>query len=77
MDEVFADPQVKHIGAAAEVVHPRLGRSRIVAQPARLSRTPATVATATPEIGQHTDEILNELKYSDAQIGTLKERGAV
>src|SRR5882672_2175052 len=60
MNEVFADPQVQHIGAAAEVSHPRLGRSRIVAQPARLSRTPATVASATPEIGEHTQEILQE-----------------
>ena len=77
MDEVFADPQVQHIGAAAEVSHPRLGRSRIVAQPARLSRTPATIASATPEIGEHTQEILQELKYSDKEIAQLKERGAV
>jgi formyl-CoA transferase len=77
MDEVFADPQVKHIGAAAEVVHPRLGRSRIVAQPARLSRTPATVATATPEIGEHTDEVLQELKYGKDEIERLRKGGAV
>jgi len=77
MDEVFADPQVQHIGAAAEVNHPRLGRSRVVAQPARLSRTPATVATATPEIGEHTEEILQELSYGQDEIKTLRERGAV
>jgi crotonobetainyl-CoA:carnitine CoA-transferase CaiB-like acyl-CoA transferase len=77
MDEVFADPQVKHIGAAAEVVHPRLGRSRIVAQPARLSRTPATVATATPEIGEHTDEVLQELKYGKDEIERLRKGGAI
>jgi crotonobetainyl-CoA:carnitine CoA-transferase CaiB-like acyl-CoA transferase len=77
MDEVFADPQVKHIGAAADVVHPRLGRSRIVAQPARLSRTPATVATATPEIGEHTDEVLQELKYGKDEIERLRKGGAI
>src|SRR3954471_23816631 len=77
MDEVFADPQVKHIGAAADVVHPRLGRSRIVAQPARLSRTPATVASATPEIGEHTDENLQELKYGKDEIEALRKGGAV
>jgi crotonobetainyl-CoA:carnitine CoA-transferase CaiB-like acyl-CoA transferase len=77
MDEVFADPQVKHIGAAAEVVHPRLGRSRIVAQPARLSRTPATVASATPEIGEHTDEVLQELKYGKDEIERLRKGGAI
>src|SRR5256714_13480254 len=54
MDEVFADPQVKHIGAAVEVEHPRLGRFRILNQAAKLSRTPALIKTATPEIGQHT-----------------------
>jgi crotonobetainyl-CoA:carnitine CoA-transferase CaiB-like acyl-CoA transferase len=77
MDEVFADPQVRHIGVAADVAHPRLGRSRIVAQPARLSRTPATVATATPELGQHTEEILQELKYGKEEIENLRKRGAV
>jgi crotonobetainyl-CoA:carnitine CoA-transferase CaiB-like acyl-CoA transferase len=77
MDEVFADPQVQHIQAAAEVNHPRLGRFKVVNQAARLSRTPATMATATPELGQHTDEILKELQYSEKEIQKLRERGAV
>jgi crotonobetainyl-CoA:carnitine CoA-transferase CaiB-like acyl-CoA transferase len=77
MDQVFADPQVAHIGAAAGVDHPRLGRSRIVAQPARLSRTPASVASATPELGEHTAEILRELKYSEKEVEQLKAKGAI
>jgi crotonobetainyl-CoA:carnitine CoA-transferase CaiB-like acyl-CoA transferase len=77
MDEVFADPQVQHIGAAAEVSHPRLGRSRLVAQAAKLSRTPASIAAATPEIGQHTEEILQELKYGKDEIENLRKRGAI
>src|ERR1700741_4337069 len=60
MDEVFADPQVQHLQAAVEVEHPRLGRVKILNQAARLSRTPAELKTATPEIGQHTDQILAE-----------------
>jgi crotonobetainyl-CoA:carnitine CoA-transferase CaiB-like acyl-CoA transferase len=77
MNEVFADPQVQHIGAAAEANHPRLGRYKIVAQPAKLSRTPATVAAATPELGEHTEEILKELGYPAGDISTLRSKGAI
>jgi formyl-CoA transferase len=77
MDEVFADPQVQHIKASVEVEHPRIGRFKILNQPARLSRTPAEIKTATPDIGQHTDEILAELGYSGADIARLREQKVV
>jgi crotonobetainyl-CoA:carnitine CoA-transferase CaiB-like acyl-CoA transferase len=77
VDQVFADPQVQHVQAASEVQHPRLGRFRILSQAVKLSRTAATVLTPTPEVGQHTDEILKELKYSDADIRLMREKGIV
>jgi formyl-CoA transferase len=77
VDQVFADPQVRHLGAATEVTHPKLGRYKLLAQPARLSRTPAAVVAATPDPGQHTDEILRELGYGDNDISRLREQKVV
>lgn len=77
VDQVFADPQVRHLGAAAPIKHPKLGDINLVNQPATLSRTPATLATATPEIGEHTTEVLGEAGYSAAEIAHLRQIKAV
>ena len=77
VDEVFADPQVKHLGVATPVEHPKLGRKDILANAAMLSRTPAKVVAPTPEIGEHTDEILRELEYSAQDIEKLRKGGVV
>ena len=49
----------------------------IVNQAASLSRTPFSIHAPTPELGQHTDEILDELGVSAGDISALKERGVV
>jgi formyl-CoA transferase len=73
MDQVFADPQVKHIQAAAEVAHPRLGKLRLINQPVKLSRTPAKLVAATPERGEHTEEVLLALGLDSQEIKKLKD----
>ncbi len=77
VDQAFADPQVQHLEAAAEVNHPRLGRLKLVNQAVKLSRTPATMKTATPDIGEHTGEVLKELGYEDGQIARFRERKVI
>ena len=41
----------------------------------KLSRTPGSIKTLAPTIGQNTDEVLKEIGLSEAQIASLKERG--
>jgi formyl-CoA transferase len=77
MDRVFADPQVRHVQAAAEVTHRRLGRLNLINQPVKLSRTPARLATASPEHGEHSDEILREIGYDAAAIAQFRKTKAI
>ena len=77
MDQVFADPQVKHVGAAAEVTHKRLGKLNLINQPVKLSRTPAKLAAATPERGEHNEEVLLEAGYDKNQISEFKNKGII
>ena len=77
MDQVFADPQVRHLQAAAQIEHRRLGGIRLINQPVKLSRTPAKLAAATPERGEHTEEVLREAGYSDSEISEFRTRKVV
>jgi len=77
IDQVFADPQVQHLGMAQPVTSPALGEIRLVAQPMTLSATPTSMRLPPPENGEHTDEILAEFGYSTEQIATLRREGTV
>ena len=77
MDQVFADPQVRHLGMAPTVQHPELGEVALVGQAVKLSRTPAALRTATAAQGAHTDEVLRELGYADAEIAAMRTDGVI
>ena len=77
MDQVFADPQVKHLQASAPVEHPELGKIHLLNQPVKLSRTPAHLKTASPVRGAHTVEILTELGVSQGTIAHYVQHGVV
>jgi crotonobetainyl-CoA:carnitine CoA-transferase CaiB-like acyl-CoA transferase len=76
-EELLHDPQVLANEYIVEIDHPTRGRMQVVGAPWRFSETPAEVAAAAPELGQHTEEILQELGYSWEQISGLRERGTL
>ena len=77
MNEVFADPQVQHLKITRKVPHKVLGEVEVIGQAIELSRTPWSVRSATPEAGEHTDAILRELGYAEAQIEALRGKKVV
>jgi formyl-CoA transferase len=78
IDKAWEDPQIKHLGMAKTVRHPKIGEYEVVGQPIHLSRYPQPDALQpTPDQGQHTDEVLRELGYDAAAIAALHEKRVV
>ncbi len=75
--ETFADPQVEHLGVAVPVEHPTAGPIEIVRNATNLEGVSNQVRSASPEVGQHSDEILSGFGFSPEEIGGLREQGVV
>ncbi len=76
LDEVFADPQLRHRGMVVEMETPS-GPTRFFGPPIMLSETPASVRTPPAGLGAHTDDVLRGLGYDDAAIARLRADGVV
>jgi crotonobetainyl-CoA:carnitine CoA-transferase CaiB-like acyl-CoA transferase len=77
IDQVFADPQVRHLGLAWPAPSHERGDIELVGQPIIMSRTPSRIRTPPPLMGEHSDEILRELGYDDARIAELRAAAAI
>jgi CoA:oxalate CoA-transferase len=77
LDEVFEDPQVRHLGLVAEVEQPGAGKVKMLGFPGRASATPPRIDRPAPLLGQHTAEVLGELGLSREEIERLAAAGVV
>ncbi|MBV8423910.1 MAG: CoA transferase [Candidatus Eremiobacteraeota bacterium] len=78
IDQVFEDPQVKHLKIARRVNNPELGPIEVVGQPYHLSNAAQPQEfRPTAKLGADTDAVLRELGYADNAIGALREKGVI
>ena len=77
IDQVFADPQVEHLGIAQSVKKKDKSTLTVVGQPFLMSRTKSKIAAPPPELGQHTNEVLKEFGFKPKEIAALRKANAV
>jgi crotonobetainyl-CoA:carnitine CoA-transferase CaiB-like acyl-CoA transferase len=76
-EDLLQDPQVQHNETFVELDHPTEGRLKLIGFPWKFRRTPASIRLAHPDVGQHTEEILDELGYSSEEAAAFVSSGAV
>jgi crotonobetainyl-CoA:carnitine CoA-transferase CaiB-like acyl-CoA transferase len=75
--EVFSDPQIQAQQMVIEVDHPGYGIVRMLGFPIKLSGTPCQVRRCAPGLGEHSDEVLAELDYSEAERAAWRRDGVI
>ncbi len=75
--DVFQDPQILAQNMVIEVAQPGHGMVQMLGFPMKFASTPCVVRRPAPDLGQHSDEILTELGFSEEQRRTLRETGVI
>lgn len=73
LTEVAEQPHLKAVGLFKDLDHPTEGQIRQARPPARFSESPAGIHRMPPRLGEHTQAVLKETGYSDAEIASLIE----
>ncbi len=78
IDKVVAHPQIQHRNMIIKVPHPKVGEVHLVNTPIKLLRTPSKISRPSPELGEHTEEVLRTLLgFREEEILRLKDAGII
>lgn len=77
IDEALGDKHLQERGIIVELEHPALGFIKSIATPVHLSESPLVYYRHPPSLGEHTEEVLQELDYDTQQIENLKTAGVI
>jgi formyl-CoA transferase len=77
IDEMFADPQVKHLAMAQPVTRKDKSQMKLVAQPMALSRTPSKLKVRPPGLGEQTNAVLKDFGFKAGEIAALRKAKAI
>ena len=77
LQDALAAPQVAHRQTIREIVEPGIGTLRLFDLTAKFERTPGSLDTPPPRLSAHTDELLKELGYTDADIAAFRAKKVV
>jgi CoA:oxalate CoA-transferase len=76
--QAAADPQIAARDMIATLHHPKAGDLKVVNSPFKFSRTPCKTERLSPELGENTEEVLQEvLGMTPEEIRRLKDEGAI
>ncbi len=73
--QAFEEPQVQHLQMLHKVTSARLGEQALMRQPVTLTRTPSSIARATPRRGEHSEEVFLDIGYSREDLARMKATG--
>jgi crotonobetainyl-CoA:carnitine CoA-transferase CaiB-like acyl-CoA transferase len=77
LEEVFSDPHVVHRKMLTEIEHPTEGKLKQIGIPIKFSETPGRIKDPPPGFGEHSEMILEALKFTKEEIEKLKEEKVI